>query len=236
MTEYFKKNPKNVLIHFTNSIENLISILENSYFRLKYCKEEFTITNDETVSKNVHPMVSFSEQNILELHTKEITYGKFGIALNPHWIIENNIQPVIYVEKNSQVAKSLAFLLKHRRTLIKGNELRLPIMTIKGFVKNTIGYNCYFDKHNFVFKTENEWRYVPTKQQTGNGYISENRSTYNQDPDKYNNRLLNYPLKFKHNEILKIFYESELDLQKLKAKFPELIELFEKANWKKNIT
>lgn len=232
MTEYFKTNPDSILIHFTDTNEKLISIIENSHFSLKYCKEEFTITKDKTISKNVHPMVSFSEQNIQELHTKEITYGKFGIALTSDWIIENNIQPVIYVEKNSQVANSLAFLIKHRRTLPKGNKLRLPIMTIRGFLKNTVGYNSYFKKHDFVFKTENEWRYFPTKKQIGNGYISENRNTFYKDPDKYNNRLLDYPLKFTHNKIIKIFYDSEENLRELKIKFPELIDLFEKSTWK----
>lgn len=232
MTEYFKTNSNNILIHFTNSSDKLISILENSFFRLKYCKEEFSIMSDKMISKNVHPMVSFSEQNILELQTKEITYGRFGIALNSQWIIENNIQPVMYIEKDSQVAKSLAVLLKHRRTLPKGDKLRLPIMTIKGFVKNTIGYNSYFDIPNFVFKNENEWRYVPTKQQIGNGVVSENRSTFEQNEKKYNDRLLDFPLKFRHNEIIKIFYDTDKDFEELKIKFPKLIKLFKKTNWK----
>jgi len=232
MTDYFNANPNNVLIHFTDTFEKLASIIQESHFRLKYCKEEFVITNDETVSKNVHPMVSFSEQNLKELHTKEITYGKYGIALHSSWVVKNNIQPVMYIEKNSEVAKSLALLLKHRRSLPKGNKLRTPIMTIRGFVKNTIGYNSYLDRQDFVFKTENEWRYFPTKNQIGNGFISESRNTFNRSQEQYNNRLLAYPLRFKHNEILKIFCDSENNLHELESKFPHLKNLFERAAWK----
>ena len=232
MKEYFNQNPNNILIHFTSKIEYLLSIIEESHFRLKYCKEEFYITNDKVVSKNVHPMVCFSEQNLAEIHNKDITYGRFGISLSTDWIIKNNIQPVMYIEKNSSVAHSLAILLEHRRSLPKGNKLRNPIMTIRGFVKNTIGYNSYFDKKDFVFKTENEWRYLPTKTQIGNGFISENRSTFLKDEDKYNNRLLKYPLEFNHNDITKIYYDDDESFNILKKKFPELVNKMEKSPWK----
>ncbi|WP_158211181.1 abortive infection system antitoxin AbiGi family protein [Myroides phaeus] len=232
MNEYFNQNPDNILIHFTSKIEYLVSIIEESQFRLKYCKEEFCITNETIVSKNVHPMVCFSEQNLKEIQNKEITYGKFGISLSTDWIIKNNIQPVMYIEKNSPVANSLAILLEHRRSLPEGHKLRLPIMTIRGFVKNTVGYNSYFDQKDFVFKTENEWRFLPSKKQIGNGYISENRTTFLSNEDKYNSKLIKYPLRFTHQEITKIFYDDEQSYNLLKQKFPDLVSKMEKYSWK----
>lgn len=188
MKKYFEKNTDTQLIHATNSLDKVMSMLDFQNLRLSYCKEDFCISNGKVISKSVHPMVCFTEQNVTQLKNAEITYGKYGIAFHTDWIIKNNIQPVMYVEQNSPVAHSLAKLLIHRRKLKKGNPIRLPIMTTKCFVKNTIGYNSHFEVDNFLFKQENEWRYVPRKDQIDNGYISLDRKTLNDKvkAEKYN--------------------------------------------------
>jgi hypothetical protein len=231
MEKYFEKNKDIQLIHFTNSLENIISILNECSLRLKYCREEFCIP-DKTISQRVHPMVCFSEQKTNQLSNKVITYGKYGIAFSPQWVIKRNIQPVMYIEKNSAVASSLATLLIHRRNLPKGHELRLPIMTITCFVKNTIGYNSYFDQDNFLFKDENEWRYVPTKKQIDGGYISESRSVFNKNPEHYNKQLLSYPLKFNiDKDIICVYCSVDQEHTNLVTRFPLLKNRLKTAMW-----
>src|SRR5215211_7857011 len=118
MQKYFEKNTNSQLIHVTWELPIILSILQDQGLRLSYCEEQFSIKyNGKPVSKKVHPMVSFTEQNETKLADAEITYGKYGIAYKPEWIIKNNIQPVMYVEQNSPVALSLAKLLVHRRGL-----------------------------------------------------------------------------------------------------------------------
>lgn len=207
----------NQIIHFTDSLDKIISILKDEHLRLKYCKEEFCIDNRQIVSKNVHPMVCFSEQNVNSLKDQKITYGKYGIAFCNNWITRNQIQPVIYIEQDSEVARSLSKLLAYRRNLPKGHKLRLPIMTIKCFTKNAIGKNSKCNAPNFSFKQEKEWRYVPKKNQIGKGYISENRSTFLKNEELYNKKLQNYPLKFdRESDILCVYYENESDKTSLK--------------------
>ena len=234
MKEYFEKNADVQLIHITISFDNIKSILTEGSFRLKYCKEEFCLRK-RAISKRVHPMVCFTEQNIYQLQTKTITYGKYGIALSQKWILKNNIQPVMYIEQNSAVANSLANLLVYRRKLTKGHPLRLPIMTIACFTKNTIGYNSYLDKEGFLFKDENEWRYVPTKKQIKNGYISEDRSKFLNNQHEYNNRLLDYPLKFDiDTDIVCIYCADSNECQNLSSEYPNLRERIKVAPWKIN--
>ena len=76
---------------------------------------------------------------------------------------------------------------------------------------------------DFLFKEENEWRYVPRKDQIGGGYISENRSKYLLDEKKYNRRLLAYPLKFSvSSDIICVYYARDDERGVLSDRFPTL--------------
>lgn len=235
MLKYLANNPSNHIIHFTSSFKKLSNIILSNSLILSYCKEEFTIENDLTVSKAVHPMVSFSEQNINNLKEKTITYGKYGLSFNNNWIVKNKIQPVIYIDKNSSVAKSLGTLLSYRRRKTKKNNhslLRLPIITIKCFTKNAVGFNSHFEIPNFDFKSENEWRYVPTKPQIGGGYISETISTYESKKHIYNSKIEKHPLYFNPDDIKLIFVNSEEDKKNLIEQFKIETEKIKISEWK----
>ena len=153
-----------MILHITEKYEDLLSILKSCSFKLKYCGEYFGDKN-KVISSAAHPMVSFSDYTEEELATRKISYGDYAVALTKEWARENGLNPVLYVEKYSQVAVGLAGLLRARQKRGKDEvpiKLRLPIMQVKCFVKHETGYNSHFNKDNFCFKDENEWRYVPT--------------------------------------------------------------------------
>lgn len=203
------------IIHFTSKFETLKTILSSSSLQLFYCKEDFYL-GDRKVSSAVHPMVSFSEYNIKRIDKNKITYGKFGIGFKKPWVKKNKLHPVLYVDKNSLIANSLADLLAARRKNAKTQlapNIRLAIMTIKCFTKNAYGYNSYFKVANFDFKSENEWRYVPTKKQIDGKLISQTKSKYSARPDYYNNQLIDYSLKFSVTDIECIFVSTEQQRQ-----------------------
>ena len=154
-----------LIIHITKEFSDIVDIINTSSFRLSYCGEIFNSGNNR-ISSAAHPMVCFSEYSFPELQGKEITYGKYGVAFTKEWAERKKLNPVIYVEKNSQVAKGLGKLLKARQGRIDNvtlpDQLRLPVMQLKCFTKNVRGYNSCFEDDNFYFKAENEWRYVPT--------------------------------------------------------------------------
>ena len=214
-----------MIIHFTKELNNIISILELSYFKLGYCSEYFGEKN-KIVSSAAHPMVCFSEFTDPELSYKEnTTYGEYAIAMKKEWATTNGLNPVLYIDKNSQAAVGLAALLKarqkHGKDAIPKN-LRLPIMQVKCFTKHETGFNTYFDRGNFCFKNENEWRYIPTKKQIGGGYISLNRNTFIRNKEKYNNRLNPYPLRFEYSDIEFIYVKTDEELQQINSKFNQL--------------
>ncbi|MBK7573630.1 MAG: hypothetical protein IPI10_19290 [Bacteroidetes bacterium] len=211
------------IIHFTSKFETLKTIINSSSLRLFYCKEDFYL-GGKMASSAVHPMVSFSEYIVKTIDKKKITYGNFGIGFKKSWVVKNKLHPVIYIDKNSLVANSLADLLVARRknaVTQLAPKVKLAIMTIKCFTKNTNGYNSKFKIDDFDFKNENEWRYVPTKKQIGGILISQSKSKYLARTDHYNNQLENYPLKFTASDIEYIFV-STMRQKKIIAKLANI--------------
>ena len=205
------------IIHFTSDFEKLKSIIISQSLRLNYCKEEFYL-GDKKISSAAHPMISFSEYDISTINDEKITYGRFGVAFSQSWIEKHKIHPMLYIEKHSVLANSLADLLIARRKNAKTQLaplVRLSIMTIKCFTKNAKGYNSYFNRQNFDFRGENEWRYVPTKKQIGGRLISQDRSKYMAKQDYYNKQLEKYSLKFTRKDVEFVFIESNEQLNEI---------------------
>lgn len=104
-------------------------------------------------------------------------------------------------------------------------------MQLKCYLKNEQGYNSYFKINGFVFKNENEWRFVPNKSEIGNGLISQHKSRYLKNPDYYNKKLNPYPLRFKRTSILKVYVENLTDKNSMISEYPELTNKVEISNW-----
>ncbi|MEL0639543.1 abortive infection system antitoxin AbiGi family protein [Pseudoalteromonas aliena] len=200
-----------MIIHFTRKFDYLKSILSFCSFRLSYCGEYFGDNTGKVISRAAHPMVSFSNYNDEELHTKIVTYGGYGIAIKKSWAVEHGLSPVNYVEKNSPVAQGLVSLLKARQNKKIPSSLRLPIIQLKCFTKHVYGFNSKFNEPSFDFKAENEWRFVPSLKQIGRNKISENFSTYDKNQQKYNKRLEKYPLRFSLTDIAFVYVKSEIE-------------------------
>lgn len=209
------------IIHFTDQFSKVNSILNTSSLRLTYCQEVFCL-GKEKVSSAAHPMVCFSEFDIDDLVKKTISYGRYGIVFSNEWVVKNKIHPILYIEKESTVASALAKLLKARQNSEVSdlpNDLRLPIMTIKCFTKNTVGENSFLGQKDFNFREECEWRFVPEKKDIDYELISMNKSTYLLNKDLYNNKLKPFPLLFEYNDIEKIFVTTELELNTISSAY-----------------
>jgi len=225
------------IIHFTDKFDKLKNILAESSFRLKYCREAFYLEED-IASNAVHPMVSFSERNVKTIDKGTITYGKYGIAFKRRWVRENKIHPVMYMGKDSHLAKALSILLRARRKDANSRlepEVRLSIITIKCFTKNARGYNSFLKRVDFNFREEREWRYVPEKTAIGGNLISQNRSAYNKRKDFYNNKLTKFPLKFDLADIAYIFVETDDQRQQIARKFFIDKDIIKISRWKTDL-
>lgn len=224
---------KNLIIHFTASLDTVKSILQSKSLKLTYSKEDFYMGHKK-VSSAAHPMICFSQCQTDELKNKEITYGKYAIGFTDIWAIKNRISPVIYINQNSMAANGLGRLLQARRNKLNKlpKELRLPIIQLKCFTKNERGYNSNLKKIDFNFKDENEWRFVPKKIDIGNGLISQDKSRYLKQPKEYNAKLLPWPLKFNKSDIEVVFVASIEEKKQIIESFPLLNNIVKIYSWK----
>lgn len=104
----------NSIIHYSNSIEVLKLIL-NEGFKLKYCNENLIL--DDGASSAAHPIISFCDIPLSESSKHFDAYGFFGVGLTKDWAVKNGINPVLYIDKESLIAKSIYELIKSRRDI-----------------------------------------------------------------------------------------------------------------------
>lgn len=221
-----------MITHFTNEFEKLLSIISSNSFLLRYCGEYFGDKNGKVVSNAAHPMVSFSGYDFCELPTRRITYGGYGISLHKSWALRNGITPVNYIEKNSPVALGLIALLRSRQLKQLPSHLRLPVIQLKCFTKHVYGYNSYFNRSNYDFEHEKEWRYVPTAEQIKKNLISINFSAYKRRKEFYNLKIEKFPLKFSREDVRCIYIQNEGEKKKIMSTSKLTEEKIIIAPWK----
>ena len=165
----------NTLIHFTSSAEKLKGIL-TSNFKLSYCKECAVIGGKKSTFHV--PMVSFCDIPLSQIKDHISKYGEYGIGMTRSWARKNGLNPVLYMENDSQLSKSYRKALKYfSSTAAKEGTANLApdhkdaviaLADILGYVKN---YENDLERKGGVvpdyrFSDEREWRYVPASSST----------------------------------------------------------------------
>jgi hypothetical protein len=78
----------NTLFHFTDKIENVISILKEE-FRPHFCLEDLNdfVAPDDRIEELEHaiPMVCFCDIPLSQSMNHRKTYGNYGIGLSKEW-------------------------------------------------------------------------------------------------------------------------------------------------------
>ncbi|MBJ9819216.1 hypothetical protein I5679_20240 [Citrobacter koseri] len=169
--------PKTFL-HFTKRIHALESILIDGFFKPSYARERI-YGRKGLIRYFGIPMVSFCNirLSLLSEHTKK--YGCYGIGLTQEWAAKNNLNPVLYMSKNSD---TFELLDEQLRIIIKGidkNEQTVETFTkmknyislvnILRYMKNHTGPLRRNNKKTveYCFSDEMEWRYVPSINEKG---------------------------------------------------------------------
>jgi hypothetical protein len=94
----------NAVIHFTNKIERLRGILTEG-FKVKYCLEKNYVKGGQ-ISAAV-PMVSFCDLPLSEIKNHILKYGSYGIGLKKSWALTNGLNPVLYIDRNSDLGGNI---------------------------------------------------------------------------------------------------------------------------------
>jgi len=151
------------LFHFTSCFENLLGILDNTFYP-RYCYEEFNLVDKDKqpFAEDAFPMVCFCDIPLSQLMNHIETYGRYGLGMTKEWGLRKGLNPVIYFNKNSYFAMKFSMLTND--LIWKRTPSARAFHEIVGYMKpyeGTLYRNGRDTKENVRFYDEHEWRYVP---------------------------------------------------------------------------
>ncbi|WP_049537371.1 abortive infection system antitoxin AbiGi family protein [Vibrio harveyi] len=198
------------LFHFTNSLDVLKLILKNGIYP-RYCLEDiewFGLANDKHIA---FPMSCFCDIPLSRISEHTDFYGNFGLGLTKEWGEKNGLNPVIY-SPDGGVAQGVMKYLFYKASPTNENDqsvynhgykLWSLIKPLKG--RMVIAGNLV-EKD---FYQESEWRYVPPVRDLITA------STFEEDKEHENEKLIDYKLQISPNDIRYIFVQSDSDIPSL---------------------
>jgi len=153
----------NTIIHLTREKASLQGILEDN-FRLHYCKETVQLDSDSYEMRV--PMVSFCDIPLSEIKDHIEKYGCYGIGLTKAWAVRNGLNPVLYVEPSSMLARSYNSAFATLVVNVEDDnftQVQQSFTDVLRYIKNYQGPLSRKGKliDEYRFSDEREWRYVP---------------------------------------------------------------------------
>lgn len=98
------------VFHFTDSLQHLQGILKQG-FKVHCCKEKIRgVMKDDAYM--AFPMVSFCDIPLSEVKEHINSYGEYAVGLTKEWAARKHLNPVLYLEHDSTLTKSLKFVLR----------------------------------------------------------------------------------------------------------------------------
>lgn len=213
----------NSVIHYTKKFDNLLGIICNQSFKIKYCVEDldFIFKANSQLAVN---MVSFCDIPLSEVKNHIDSYGSYGIGLSKTWAKKEGLNPVLYVEKDSNFA--LTFTKQFERMLKLEGEAAEPY---KEYVNDFFEFCKYIklyegplktgkiNEDNYRFYDEREWRFSLSDDLLAGIQISGAllSKEYLKDKEGANKKLEEFSLKFSFVDISYIIVDDESEIPDL---------------------
>lgn len=224
MQKEYKQKKINHIVHYTKTIDSLLSILKNG-FAPSYCREEI---NDLVY---YIPMVSFCNIPIKDVKLY-MNYGNYGIGISFDKAKEKGLTPVNYIHENTPFNRNQFKILNITNRIFHNtpneeyvvdkyddfSQISNLTFEILMYIKNI---HTVHDDEGIITYNEREWRYVPNLNESSEKqFISQaydefkflNNKDYKLLDDnrfKVKPHLPNHTLKLDLDEIKYIFVESQ---------------------------
>ena len=162
----------NVLFHFMPELRFLCRAIEAKALFPRYCKENITYlnlrVNDHQLTEVAYPEKCFCDIPVHNVSAHIKKYGAYGIGLPKLWGIERGIQPIQYVNINSQLIKDFQDAFQKGISVAADNQdaqyLSNYLVSYMLYIKPLMGENRsrVTDKMEEIYLTDEcEWRFVP---------------------------------------------------------------------------
>ncbi len=110
----------NTLFHYTTSFKILKKILKEG-FKSSHSFENFEFLFEGEINStnyNFIPMVSFCDIPISSAKDHINKYGKYAIGLSVKWGVDNGLNPVMYISRNSKVINNFRYAYSNYNDIV----------------------------------------------------------------------------------------------------------------------
>jgi len=223
----------NSLFHFTNSAEHLFSILRKNFIP-RYCPE--VIKFGENIIECAVPAVCFCDIPLSQIKNHLDVYGFYGIGLYKSWASENGINPVIYLEKKSNLSQNIDSIFSDL-AMIKGEREDKAMGALVQTLCHLKAYSGDFVKNgtkhpDYKFYDEREWRFVPSEATV----LVKDEYQNNVIKHKYNMAIENNKLIYHPDEISYLIIKDSNELMPMVESLKDIKEKYNREQVEKLIT
>jgi Putative abortive phage resistance protein AbiGi, antitoxin len=214
----------NSIIHYTDSIEKLKSILKEG-FKTKYCVEKIMTRGDKLIP-GAFPMVCFCDIPLSDAKKHLDSYGYYGLGLKKSWASKKGLNPVFYIDKES----SISFIVNQQ-----GKRISTQLKTIEVEWKRGFAHICSFLKNyegplirnsesidDYRFYDEREWRFVPSTDLLAGRPNVIVVDKYLEAKNTFNEKVADIKLEFEFSDITYIIVKREEDVVEITKSLREV--------------
>lgn len=201
----------NSVIHYTESLVNIKGILKDG-FKVKYCSEHLTTKGGNFTG--AYAMVSFCDIPLSEIKKHLDSYGYYGIGLSKDWAKREGLNPVLYIDNESNIGKRLIDQAKRILQAKLDTVWKEDFVDLMCYTKNYSGdlIRAAGTVNNYKFYDEREWRFVPSKVQLNGVKVGMGVKAYLEDKATHNEKLKDVILKFEPQDISYIIVKKEEEI------------------------
>lgn len=158
----YAKQSANTLFHFMEELKFLVELIKCKKIYPRYSAENYSF-----LPKNfpvvVFPMKCFCDIYIEKLYSHISKYGKYGIGFDKKWMIKRGIQPIQYINDNSDLGKGLyreAEGYVSEMLMINNEFFKTDFFNKIKYMKPIMGLDNRSEEDT-NYTDEKEWRYIP---------------------------------------------------------------------------
>lgn len=158
------------LFTFSKQLSYIIPSIKEMVISPRYCVEDISYLKIKDLKKIAYPMKCFCDINLHRIQEHLQWYGYYGLAFTKAWGMHNRIQPVHYINPESELRKDFTTAFSAALKATTDNESAAQIK-MKNYLLHQLMYFKPYDGKmqerdtrklkRKCFTDECEWRFVP---------------------------------------------------------------------------
>ena len=223
------------LFTFTSHVDYLITSIKDGMISPRYCAEDLSYLKIRGIKKMAFPMKCFCDINLHKLEDHLVWYGYYGLAFSKEWGMQNKIQPIQYINPDSELRKDFVDAFS-AALKVDASKQTTAQQKMKSFLLHQLmyykPYSGMFENRNTkkrfnkCFTDECEWRFIPDVTVAGFQQVYYDQSIINagvlNDMSNAMSGIADISLPFEYSDIKYIIVKNSSDFAKLTAAITEL--------------